>query len=95
MQHVQVGLIHVKRLIEVTTERSDEDLVYFEFHDDVGKPPTLSALYAVALATGSEPGMGDTGGGNGGGDLCLLRREGSLYDGGDLGAVWNGETFSP
>jgi hypothetical protein len=53
--HVQVGLIHVKRFIEVTAERSDEDLVYFEFHDEIWKPPTLSALYAVTLAAGSEP----------------------------------------
>ena len=53
--HVQVGLIHVKGFIEVATERSDEDLIYFEFHDEVWKPPTLGALYAVALSTMSEP----------------------------------------
>jgi len=93
--HVQVGLIHVERLIELTAERGNEDLVYFEFHDDVWKPPTLSALYAVALATGSEPGLGDTGRGNGRGNHCLLRRECGLNDGRDLGTLGNGETFCP
>jgi hypothetical protein len=56
-----VCLIHVKWLVELATEGSDEDLVYLEFHDDVWKPPTLGALYAIAFASDSEPGLGDTG----------------------------------
>jgi len=57
-----MGLIHVEWLVELAAEGSDEDLVDLEFHDDVRKPPALCALYAIALASGSEPGLGDTGG---------------------------------
>jgi hypothetical protein len=55
-------LIHVEWFFELAAEWSDEDLVDFEFHDDIRKPPTLCALYAVALASSSEPRLGDTGG---------------------------------
>jgi hypothetical protein len=59
--NVQVCLIHVKWLVELAAKGSDEDLVDLEFHDDVWEPPTLCALYAVALASGSEPRLGDAG----------------------------------
>jgi len=53
-------LIHIEWLLEFAAEGSDEDLVDLEFHDDVWKPPTLCALYAIALASGSEPRLRDT-----------------------------------
>lgn len=56
-----MGLVHVEWLVELATEGSNEDLIDLEFHDDVGKPPTLCALYAIALASGSEPRLGDAG----------------------------------
>ena len=53
-------LIHVEWFFELTAEGSDEDLVDLEFHDDIWKPPTLRALYAVTFASSSEPRVGDT-----------------------------------
>ena len=54
-------LIHVEWFFKLAAEGSDEDLVDLEFHDDIWKPPALCALYAVALASSSEPRLGDTG----------------------------------
>jgi hypothetical protein len=48
-------LIHVEWFFKLAAEGGDEDLVDFEFHDDIWKPPALCALYAVALASSSEP----------------------------------------
>jgi hypothetical protein len=65
-------LVHVKWLVELAAKGSDENLVDFEFHDDIWKPPALGALYAIALASGGEPRVGDAGWGDRGGYLCLL-----------------------
>jgi hypothetical protein len=88
-------LVHVKWLVELAAKGSYEDLVDLEFHDDVWKPPALGALHAIALASGSEPRLGDAGWGNGGSYLCLLRRKGSLNNGRDGGTVGDRKVFCP
>jgi hypothetical protein len=88
-------LVHVNRLVELAAKGSDEDLVDLEFHDDIGKPPALSALYTIALASGGEPRMGDAGWGDRSGYLCLLRRKGSLNNGRDGGTLGDRNAFCP
>ena len=43
---------------EISAEGLDEDLVFVELEDDVGQPPVLLALQAVAVAGGSASGRG-------------------------------------
>jgi hypothetical protein len=93
--YVQMCLVHVKRLVELAGKGSDEDLVDLEFHDDVWKPPTLGALYAIALASGSEPRLGDTGRGDRSGYLCLLGGKSCLNNSRDGGTLRDRKTFCP
>jgi len=45
---LQICLIHVQRLFQVSAEGSDEHLVDLVFHDNVGQPPTLRPLNTVS-----------------------------------------------
>lgn len=93
---LQLGLVHVEGLLEVTAKGSDQDLVDIELHDEIGKPPALGALYAV-LGTVAlcEAFLHDAGGRDGGGELCLLGGEGGLDGRGGGGRGGEGEGFCP
>lgn len=73
VEYIQLCLVHVEWFLEITAQRGDQDLVDFELHDEVGKPPALGALYAVFSAvTFCKAFLHDAGGGDGSGGLCLL-----------------------
>lgn len=96
VEYVQLSLVHVEWFLEVTAERSDQDLVYFELHDEIGKPPTLGALYAVfGAVTFCNAFLHDAGGRDGSGGLCLLGGQGSLYGGRERRCGGDGKVFSP
>lgn len=95
-EYLQLSLVHVERLLEIATQRGNQDLVYFELHDEIGKPPTLGALYAVfGAVTFCKAFLHDAGGRDGGGNLCLLGRQGGLYGGREGSDGREGKAFSP
>jgi hypothetical protein len=51
--HAQTGREHPGRTRKVTAEGIDEDLVFVKSKDDVGQPPALLALHALAILAGA------------------------------------------
>ena len=93
---LQLCLVHVEWFLEIAAQRGNQDLVYFELHDEIGKPPALGTLYAVfGAVTFCKAFLHDAGGRDGSGSLCLLGGQGSLYGGRERSGGGQGEAFSP
>jgi hypothetical protein len=42
-------LVHIQRLLKLTTKRSNENLIDFVFHDEIRKPPALGSLNTISV----------------------------------------------